>query len=380
VQRDSLVASNSDLVQWFTDLCAVVHLLLETSASFEPFPDPARLIFNVSLTNLGLRTGEREFMIRQITITAMVATSLSPVTIATPVLAQSSGSPAPICQTYNSNGRYGFAWTYASHNNVDLASTFSTIDSISGTVVLQTSVINPPITVPILNPAPAGLWAAGGYAWQSIHTTATGATGPMLMDIRFGPSKGIYPGQTNVPTGIQPLYVVGRTGITDTKSFSLTICGQPKSTQTCTILTVSQAPGVAGRFAPSAMIPASFPATAKIVSLKSTNMTVAANGSTPAETQAIITPTGPNQPKTANYPVAMNNRHLRFFMTPSTHATDYPVDTWRGQAGQPRYLTIGATVKPGWFVSPVNSWVGPVGAADTPAHGIASGQVELCVQ
>jgi hypothetical protein len=53
---------------------------------------------------------------------------------------------------------------------------------------------------------------------------------------------------------------------------------------------------------PSAMPPLNLPATAKIISLKSTDMTVAANGGRPAETQAVITPTGPNQPSTGMKP------------------------------------------------------------------------------
>jgi hypothetical protein len=314
-------------------------------------------------------------IVRKITVAALVASCLTPTTFVSPTLAQ----PAPqrasqICKTYS----------FLSPSD-DLATSFSTITAVYGDVEYTNGPMQPPFNFLIPNWPPASLWriaANTGNSWPSFHTTPTAQQGMQIVDIMHGNTARVYPGVTPIPAGVQRVSVarVQGSAMAETRLFNITICGQPKSTQTCAILTVSQAPGVAGRFAPSAMIPLNFPATAKIVSLKSTNMTVAANRSTPAETRAIITPTGPNQPKTANYPIAMNNRHLRFFMTPSTHATDYPVDTWRGQAGQPRYLTIGATVKPGWFVSPINSWVGPVGAADTPAHGIASGQVELCVQ
>jgi hypothetical protein len=321
-------------------------------------------------------------MMKHIVIAALVATSLTPVAYIGPAAAQQSSIVAPqICQTYTSNGVYGFAWKYASHNNVDLAATFSTIDSISGSVVLTTSVTKPAITVPIFNPPPAGLWAPAGYGWRSIHTNATGATGAMLMDIRFGPSGGIFPGQTSIPTGTLPLYVVGRTGISDTKSFTLTICGQPKSTQICANLKVSQAPGATGRFMPTAQIPMSFPATAKIVSLESTNMTVAAYAGTPAETKSIITPFALGQPKTAKFPIALGNRDVRFFAVNANHETAFPVDTWRAQAGQGQhYLTIGETVVPGQYVSPVNSWQGAVGAPDSVPRGNISGDVRICVQ
>lgn len=309
---------------------------------------------------------------------------------AQPPQAAASGK---VCQTFFSNATpYG----YIGVDNVDLGAVFSSIDTITGT--LYGTRPSGASTLTISASPPSGQWRNQGYlvpAWGptggwSSFTAYLGGTqsGPPLsqvdvVDVRFGTNDGINPGKTQVPQGTHGLYVVQRNEIGHAplrltiQRFNLTICGAPKTGKLCTILSVSQ--NAAARFSPAAKIPANFGAPKKVVSVTG-NLKIAATNGKPAETQAVKPTVGNTQPRTNKFPVAMNNREFLFFSVASNHVTANPIDTWRGQSGQPFYIRVGDSVTPGHFVSPVNSWSGAPGAADTPSHGDGLGDIELCVQ
>ncbi len=150
-----------------------------------------------------------------------------------------------VCQTFNSNATpYG----YVGVANVDLGAVFSAIDTISGTISgSRTNAPNTTVTLP--KAAPTGMWGNRGYlvppwgstgGWKSyMGYLGGGYPGQPLMlmdviDVRFGTNDGIHPGKAQVPQGVQGLYVVQRNEHGHAplklaiKSFSLTICGQPK--------------------------------------------------------------------------------------------------------------------------------------------------------
>ncbi len=336
-------------------------------------------------------------MFKREKIAALVATSIlatsAPIT---PIFAQAqtpqTNAAGQICQTFISNATpYG----YVGVDNVDLGAVFDSIDTISGTIGGTRTTGASTLTIPAS--PPVGKWRNQGYkvpawgptgGWTSYTEYLGGApsgTAQMqtdVIDVRFGRDDGINPGKTMVPQGVHGLYVVQRneTGHAPLKlniqNFNLTICGKPKSGKLCKILSVGQNP--AARFSPAAQIPANFGAPKKVVSVTG-SLTVPAFNVKPAETKSVQTIPVSTQPRTDNFLLSMNNRHFRFFSVPSNHVTTNPVDTWRAKAGQP-YLSLGSSVIPGDFVSPVNSWAGAVGVTDNPAHGDAAGNIEVCVQ
>jgi hypothetical protein len=303
-------------------------------------------------------------MLRATIICSLLATALSPVAFKAVAHAQQSRQSGQICQAYQSNGVgvYALVGQYARLLNVDLA----------GTVDLAKTPFFPGKTVTLVQNPPSGYWRVDGYPqWQSFHDGATPTATTNTIDIRFGQSAGIYPGQTNVPKGVLHLYAVSRKQSFDTSSFTITICGQPKSTQTCAKLHVD-------RIVPASQIPLNFPTT-PLVSVTSSNITVAAFAGKASQTGNIPNPTTNGVVKTIKFTTALNNRDVAFFSVPQTYPASHPLDTWRAQGGQP-YLKVGSQVTPGDYISPVNSWAGVPGVADTPAHGNVSGDIEICAQ
>ena len=319
-------------------------------------------------------------MLRKVLLpAALIVTSFPDMPAAIPA-AQAQTSGGQVCRNFAPNGSF---YGYQADLNVDLAGSFSSIDEIYGVATTASG-----HNILLQKTSPAGSWidqgygpsAAGGqyYAtggWLTFNGNPSLPASTSGLDVRFGSADGISPGKTTVPTGTQALYMVDR-GSTAISNFNLTVCGKPVSSPTCATATVDQA----NRWAPAARIPFSLPgAPAKVVSISSSNITVAAFGANPSEVQPINNPTGPGIPRTRKFPLALNNRDVLFFMVPKGYLASHPVDSWRAQAKQP-YLTLGQPVVPGQYVSPVNSWGGPVGAPDTPAHGNVSGTVTICVQ
>lgn len=318
-------------------------------------------------------------MLRKVLLPAALIVTSFPNMPATIPAAQAQTSGGQVCRNYAPNGSFA---GYQAALNVDLAGTFSSIDEIYGVVTTAQS-----LNVLLPKPSPVGSWIDQGYgpsnAGGSYYTTGGWLTfkNPSLpasipgLDVRFGAGDGISPGKTTVPTGVRSLFMVDRDG-NAISNFNLTVCGKPASGPTCATVTVDQA----NRWALAARIPTSLPgAPAKLVSVSSSTITVAAFGTSPSEVQSIGNPTGPGVPRTKKFPLALNNRDVLFFMVPKGYLASNPVDSWRAQAKQP-YLTLGQPVVPGQYVSPVNSWGGPVGAPDKPAHGNVSGTVTICVQ
>ena len=317
--------------------------------------------------------------LRKALIAALLTTTLTPPTLITPVMAQSSKTQT--CQTFIDNG---MPFGYVGTTGVNLGATFSTVDSIEGTV--SGTRTSGPDTVNLPASPHASMWQNQGYfvpawgptgGWKSFARYLGGTlptnlsqAAPLMqdvIDVRFGSNDGIYPGKASVPQGTDALYVVqrNRTGHSPLRltpqHFSLKICGQPAVQQLCQTVALDEA----NPWQSSAQI--TLPGAPKKLVSATGSYTVAALGTTPAETKSIVQPIG-NQPRSAKFAVSMGNKEVFVFMKPNP--SPLPVVP---QPGAPDYVTKAQPVENGRYVIMGTS-------AGTPAHGNITGTVKLCVQ
>jgi hypothetical protein len=166
--------------------------------------------------------------------------------------------PALVCTNYASDSLpFGFPGT----GNIDLAARFTTIETITGTIMGTRAGV--PSTLDISDSNKSLFWtgssyfgasraAANGYTggWKTLFRYSDGETmavpkdqqisSPQVkrtldaFDIRFGRFDGIHPGKVTVPQGLHPLYVVQANergneieNRLEPTGFSLQICGKP---------------------------------------------------------------------------------------------------------------------------------------------------------